>query len=119
MVRYGANGWLAENAEKVEGLTGDKRKEVIILGCGGHTRSICDTLPDLSEQYEITGFVGRIEDKGVAYEGIQVIGTDDDLQQIYISGIHQAVLGIGFLGHGNLRNDLMIKLDKIGLIQQQ
>ncbi|MEY8521427.1 acetyltransferase [Lachnospiraceae bacterium 38-10] len=93
---------------------GDNQKKVIILGCGGHARSICDTLLDLSEQYEITGFVGRIEDKGVAYEGIQVIGADDDLQQIYNSGIHQAVLGIGFLGHGNLRNDLMIKLDKIG-----
>lgn len=121
MARYGTNGWLGKNAEEVEGLNGskkcavaDKRKKVIILGCGGHAKSVCDTMLNLSERYEIAGFVDRTQNKNFVYEGIKIIGIDDDLQQIYDSGIHGAVLGIGFLGHGNLRNDIIAKLYKIG-----
>ena len=84
-----------------------QQKKIIIIGCGGHARSVCDTLSILPEQYEI-------ENKNFVYEGIKTIGIDDDLQQIYDLGIHKAVLGIGFLGHGSLRNDLIAKLHNIG-----
>lgn len=95
-------------------INSKQQKKIIIIGCGGHARSVCDTLSMLPEQYEIAGFIDRVENKNFVYEGIKTIGIDDDLQQIYDSGIHQAVLGIGFLGHGNLRNDLIAKLHNIG-----
>lgn len=120
MVRYGTNGWLGENAREAENLISkicmvdNQRKKVVILGCGGHAKSVCDTLLNFPEQCEIVGFVNRTRDKEFEYGGIRVIGTDEDLQQIYDSGIHYAVLGIGFLGHGNLRNSLVKKLEKKG-----
>lgn len=95
-------------------MAGDQRKKIIILGCGGHAKSVCDTLLALSEQYEVMGFVDHIKNDNFAYGGIKVIGTDDDLQQIYNSGVYYAVIGIGFLGHGRLRNDLAIKLQEKG-----
>lgn len=121
MAGYGTDGWTGENAEEVKDLMQcekyaekNQRKKVIILGCGGHAKSVFDTLLSLSNEYEIAGFVGGIRDKGFVYEGIGVIGTDDDLEKIYASGVHHAVLGIGFLGHGNLRNNLVAKLQKAG-----
>lgn len=92
----------------------DQKKKIIILGSGGHAKSVCDTLLALSEEYEVMGIVDRVKDENFTYENIRIIGTDDDLQQIYDSGIRHAIVGIGFLGQGHLRNDLVKRLHKIG-----
>lgn len=92
----------------------DDKKDIVILGCGGHAKSVCDTLLALSKQYKIAGFVGRERDVGFSYCGISMIGTDENLQDIYDRGIKYAVLGIGFLGHGELRNHLVKELYKLG-----
>lgn len=91
-----------------------KRKKTIIIGCGGHAKSVCDTLLMLSDEYEPAGFINCIKDETFVYAGVKIIGTDDDLQQIFESGIRYAILGIGFLGHGHLRNSLVDKLQKAG-----
>lgn len=92
----------------------ERKKKIIILGCGGHAKSVCDTLLAFPEKYEIAGFVDRAENMDFSYEGIKTIGTDQDLQKIYNQGIHCAVLGIGFLGKNDVRKRLAIKLRNIG-----
>lgn len=89
-------------------------KKIIILGCGGHAKSVCDTLLTLSKEYEIVGFVDRTENLDFTYGDVKVIGTDRNLQEIYDQGIRCAVLGIGFLGKDNLRERLAVTLKNIG-----
>lgn len=91
-------------------------KRIIILGCGGHAKSVCDTLLTLPKQYEVAGFVDCVKNENFSYEGVKVIGMDNDLQMIYDQGICHAALGIGFLGKGDVRNRLAEKLQEIGFL---
>lgn len=112
MAGHGADGGLGKNAEEVEGVK--EKKKIIILGAGGHAKSVCDTLLALKEEYQIEGFVDGKKGDGYIYAGISVIGSDDNLEQFYDSGIHYAIVGVGFLGKGHLRNELTKKLKRIG-----
>ncbi len=91
-------------------------KKIIILGCGGHAKSVCDTLLALPEEYEVMGFVDRAENLDFSYGKVKAIGTDADLQKLYDHGIHYAALGIGFLGKDDLRSYLVEKLQKVGFL---
>ncbi|MCM1213727.1 MAG: acetyltransferase [Lachnospiraceae bacterium] len=89
---------------------------IIILGCGGHAKSVCDTLLALPEEYEVAGFVDRMENSSFSYEKIRAIGTDDDIQKLFDQGIHYAILGVGFLGTDDVRKRLVEKLQKVGFL---
>lgn len=84
--------------------------KIIVIGCGGHARSVVDSILQLGE-YEIAGF---INDTAYEYRGIEVIGNDDMLPEIYENGIKKAVLGVGFVGKGNTRKRLVEMLESIG-----
>lgn len=90
-------------------------KEMIILGCGGHARSALDTIEALGE-YQVRGFIDRPEQKAFSYRGYKVIGCDDDLQRLYDLGIHYAFVGVGFLGQGNVRDNIYERLKEIGYL---
>lgn len=86
-------------------------EKIIVLGQGGHARSMIDTI-EKEGKYKIVGYVvNEPEEKKDKYS---VIGTDDDLEEIYCRGIKKAVIGIGYLGKGNLRRNLYNRLKEIG-----
>lgn len=88
-------------------------QKVVIIGKGGHAKSVVDTI-ERQGIYEVAGYiVNEVSDKSDETD-YPVIGSDDQMQQIYESGITNAVLGIGFLGKGELREKLYKKLKNIG-----
>lgn len=90
-----------------------KKKKILIIGCGGHAKSVCDSLLGNLE-YQVVGFIDREENLRFSYNEISCIGTDDDLSFLYQNGIHYAALGIGYLGEGTIREDIVHKLENIG-----
>lgn len=87
--------------------------KIVIMGSGGHAKSIVDIL-EREGVYEIAGFVDRDIDEGYVYKGYSIIGTDEDLEEIYAQGIHNIAMGIGYLGEGFLRDRLYDRLKSIG-----
>lgn len=88
-------------------------KEIIIIGCGGHAKSICDSILSKME-YSVAGFVDRTMNGKFTYCDKYCIGCDEELPDIFRSGITNAAIGIGFLGNSNVRNILYNEIKKIG-----
>lgn len=89
------------------------KKRIILLGCGGHAKSVADAV-EANNEYEIAGFVDNNCSSNTIYHKYNVIGCDKDLQALYHSGIHYACVAVGFLGHGRIRNKLYKQLKEIG-----
>lgn len=92
---------------------GDNMKKIILLGCGGHAKSIVDVI-ESKGIYKIVGFIGKDEDKSFIYRDYKVIGSDQDLDFIYGSGVANAFVSIGFMGEGKIRNNLYEQIKHIG-----
>ena len=86
-------------------------EKILILGNGGHAKSLIDAI-ERENKYEISGIVIN---EGVTDAGeYQIIGNDDDLDELFHSGIRNAAIGIGYLGKSNLREKIYTKLKAIG-----
>lgn len=90
-------------------------KKIIIIGCGGHAKSVLDTI-EAKGEYEIAGFVAKDASESFSYRGYGIVGIDDELQQLYMSGIQYACIGIGYLGGGDIRVRVYNRLKEIGFI---
>jgi len=89
-----------------------ENKKIVIIGAGGHAKSIIDAIEQAGE-YQIVGFVEKAE-SDFTYRGYSCIGVDADLKNIYESGVRCAVIAIGYIGHGNTREYLHRQLKDIG-----
>lgn len=78
-------------------------QKIILLGSGGHAKSVVDTIVKL-QSWELVGFLDK--NLNTKYRNYEVIGNDSDLQQLFKTGIKNAFISIGFLGKSNLRNNL-------------
>ena len=87
--------------------------KIIIIGNGGHAKSVAEVI-ERQGIYRIAGYVVGDELENFEEGYYPVIGRDKDLKNIYQSGIHCAVLGIGFLGKNNIRKKLYQILKEIG-----
>lgn len=87
-------------------------EQILILGGGGHARSLADTL-EREGHYKIAGYVINDVKNGDNID-YPIIGTDGDLEDLFQSGIRNAAIGIGFLGKSDLREKLYKKLIDIG-----
>lgn len=84
-------------------------EDIVLVGFGGHAKSIADCI-ERAGKYRIVGYTDVKE----AVSNYKYLGTDDSLQDIYDSGVHNAAIGIGYLGKGNLRQKIYDLLKKIG-----
>ena len=76
-------------------------KEIIILGAGGHCKSIIDVI-ELEAKYQIVGIIDnelKIGDKVLSYE---VIGRDEDLKK-FREKYQYAIIGVGQIKTPNIR----------------
>lgn len=83
-------------------------EKVVIVGAGPHAKVIADILTS-NHQYEIVGLVDRQEKKG--FLGIDIIGDDNCLPDLYAQGITNAFVGIG---DNHIRKKLFNSLKKLG-----
>lgn len=88
-------------------------EKMVLLGCGGHAKSVVDTLLALQE-YEPVGFLDKHPGTDFTYRGIRTIGSDGDLQALYASGVRTAFVCAGYMGTGCVRQNLYRMLKEIG-----
>ena len=84
-------------------------EDIVMVGFGGHAKSVADCL-EREEKYHIVGYT----DMQAATSQYAYLGTDDKLQAIFDRGVKNAVIGIGYMGRGAIRQQLYSKLKEIG-----
>ncbi len=68
---------------------GNNMEDVIILGFGGHAKSVADSILKTGK-YNIIGYTDIQKSKSQ----FKYLGTDDELESLYRQGIQNAALGI-------------------------
>lgn len=84
-------------------------EELILIGYGGHAKSVADCI-ERTKKYQIIGYTDRKPQQSQ----YKYLGTDDVLEEYFIRGVKNAVVGIGYLGKGDIRKRLYQKLKEIG-----
>ena len=87
-------------------------KPLLLVGCGGHARSLIDLIETTSE-WRIHGLVGLPDQVGSQVLGYSVVGTDDQLPDLQ-QHCDSAVLAVGQLPDPSHRQHLAHLLQKQG-----
>lgn len=85
-------------------------EDIILVGYGGHAKSVADCIERMNK-YNIIGYTDFEEAKDARY---CYLGTDDALVEMYNRGVKNAVVSVGYLGKGSLRQRLYSMLKSIG-----
>ncbi|MDD2476655.1 MAG: acetyltransferase, partial [Dysgonamonadaceae bacterium] len=88
-------------------------KKILLVGGGGHCKSVLDSLLEL-EQFSEIGILDKKEKMGEKILGVSVIGGDEDLPQLFTEGYKYAFVTVGGIGNSKLRIALFNKLSGIG-----
>ena len=88
-------------------------EDIVLVGFGGHAKSVIDSI-ERGGKYRIAGFT-EVK-KREPYRGYAYLGTDDDLEAVYKSGVRHAFVCIGYMGTGIVRDSLYKRLKTIGFI---
>ena len=89
------------------------REKIIIVGGGGHAKSVIDSIKTMSH-FEIIGIIDAPGKKKTFVNGIEIIGEDSELDNYFNKNIKSAVIAIGSIGDVNLRVKLYDRCKKIG-----
>jgi len=84
-------------------------ENLVIVGFGGHAKSMADCI-EREGKYKIVGYTD-ITNHNCRYK---YLGTDNELQAIFDSGVKNAAVGIGYMGKGSIRIKLYEMLKTIG-----
>lgn len=68
------------------------KDKMIIIGAGPHSKVVADILLQ-NQQYEIIGLVDDLDKEG--FLGLEIIGNDNYLIDLFQSGVHKAFIAIG------------------------
>jgi sugar O-acyltransferase (sialic acid O-acetyltransferase NeuD family) len=75
--------------------SGKKKIKILILGAGGHARSVLSILKSL-DQWDVVGILDRVEKTEEEFiGGIPVLGSWNNLMEFKSQGISNAVVAIG------------------------
>lgn len=103
-----------------------ENRKIVLLGAGGHGKSVLDSLLSLS-YYDSIGLIAKKQEtfalgnnKNITKDyngglyGVPVVGDDNDLPQLYAQGYTHAFICVGSIGEVTLRRELYILLKQIG-----
>ena len=88
------------------------KKKIVLIGGGGHCKVVMSILKKL-DNFEIVGIVDNYKSESFINR-IKIIGTDDDLKDIYKSGIHNALITVGSIKDNTKRYRLFKMARVIG-----
>jgi len=88
------------------------KNKIVLIGGGGHCKVVISILKKLNN-FEISGIVDNYK-AGSLISRIKIIGTDDDLRDIYKSGIHYALITVGSIKENIKRYRLFNMVREIG-----
>lgn len=72
-------------------------KKLLLIGGGGHCHSVLDTILAL-EEYTNIGIIDNKDYIGKTIMGVKVIGSDEDLKDLYKDGYKFAFITVGSIG---------------------
>lgn len=84
-------------------------EDIVLVGFGGHAKSVADCIKR-QNKYTIIGYTD-FQENASQYK---YLGNDDVLMDLFCSGVKNAVICLGFLGKGDIRERLYKKLKDIG-----
>ncbi len=88
-------------------------KKLLIIGGGGHAKSLIDNVFS-SNIYKPIGIIDKEKQVGQKVLGIPVIGNDDLLNKLVLDGIKNVAIGLGSSGNNMLRKKIFTKAKKLG-----
>lgn len=88
-------------------------EDIILIGGGGHCRSVLDSIRS-GGLYNAVGIVDFKDKKGSLMDGLEVIGSDEDLEKLYEGGIKYAFITLGSVGSPQKRRGLYKLVKNIG-----
>ncbi len=86
--------------------------KILVIGAGGHGRVVLDCLLETH-----TWEIGIIEQQGFdekSLPGAELLGTDQDLEDLFEKGYKHAVIGVGCIGDTTVRRRIYAHLKKTG-----
>ncbi len=86
-------------------------RSIVLIGGGGHCKTIVDSLK-LSNEYKRICIVDP-DTTGSIFK-VPILGTDDDLKQLFNDGYHYAFISKGSIGNAKIREKLFLMVEKIG-----
>lgn len=87
--------------------------KLLLIGGGGHCRSVLDTIYRI-ETYDDIGIIDTAIPIGNYVLDTPVIGTDEDLKKLYEEGYQSAFITIGTIDNFDLKFKLVQHLQSIG-----
>ena len=87
--------------------------KLLLLGGGGHCKSVLDSVLKVNPYTEI-GIVDIKENIGKSILGVPVIACDDDLVILFRQGYTHAFVTLGSIGNPSVRIKLFMELERIG-----
>lgn len=87
-------------------------KRLLLIGGGGHCRSVIDVIR-LSGEFEVVGILDQQDKLGEFVDGIEIIGSDDDLSK-KLDLVDECLVTVGQLDSGSLRQSLYEKVISLG-----
>ncbi|HHV30193.1 acetyltransferase [Acetivibrio mesophilus] len=90
-------------------------KKILLIGGGGHCKSVLDSLLNLNEYADI-GIIDNKENAAKTVLGIPILGCDKNLPSLYKDGYSHAFVTVGSIGNPSLRIKLFNALCEIGFI---
>ncbi len=97
--------------EAFAGKTKHIKKKLLLLGGGGHCRSVLDCAL-ASGEYDEIGIIDSADCE--PYEGVGVVGCDDDLPRLFEEGWNYAFITVGSVGNTRVRRRLFGLISQIG-----
>lgn len=87
---------------------------IILLGGGGHCKSVIDSINRLGK-YNIIGILDIKEKVGTKIYDVEVIGTDDELVSYYNNGVKNVFITLGSIGDTIVRRKLNDIIKDMGM----
>lgn len=88
-------------------------KKILLVGGGGHCKSVLDTLL-MDESYSEIGIIDIKENIGKKILDVSIIGSDDDLENLASEGFGEGFITLGSVGVPSLRRKLFKQMKKCG-----
>jgi len=90
-------------------------EKIILLGAGGHARSVIDSIRSGNE-YVIVGLTEPGAAAGGSVAGCRILGDDSVLKSLFDGGVRYAFVAVGSTGNTAVRERLFFLLREIGFI---
>jgi len=87
------------------------KERIVVIGGGGHAKVIISILKKINS-FDIVVFTD-IDPKGNIL-GIEYLGTDEILQDLFYKNITNVAIGLGQIKSSSIRKNVVSKLEKIG-----